>query len=313
MKHLFIVNPTAGGKDRTAEVREQAQAAFADFEGKYEIYVTKAPMDATEKIKAAAASGEQLRVYSCGGDGTFNECVCGAAGLDNVAVCPFPIGTGNDFCRLFGKEKELFRDLPALLRGTEHPIDLIDCNGRYCANICSVGLDARVAETAHRYSRLPIIGGATCYVIALIATMFQGISRKMRVICGDYDKSSSHTLVCACNGNYYGGGFHPTLTARPDDGLLDFFIIDGVNLPVLITLIGKYAKGCANKVKRYITSITGTEVNIEFDEPSPINIDGETVYSDKICMKVVHDAVKFIVPEGMRYFAENKEKLLQRA
>ena len=57
MKHLFIVNPTAGGKDRTAEVRELVQAAFADFEGEYEIYVTSAPMDATEKIKAAAASG----------------------------------------------------------------------------------------------------------------------------------------------------------------------------------------------------------------------------------------------------------------
>ena len=67
-----------------------------------------------------------MRIYACGGDGTFNECVCGAAGLDNVAVCPFPTGTGNDFCRMFGEEKDMFRDLDALLRGSEHPIDLID-------------------------------------------------------------------------------------------------------------------------------------------------------------------------------------------
>ena len=43
---------------------------------------------------------------------------------------------------MFGEEKDLFRDLNALLDGTEHPIDLIDCNGRYSANICSVGIDA---------------------------------------------------------------------------------------------------------------------------------------------------------------------------
>ena len=115
MKHLFIVNPTAGGKDSTAEVREKVERAFQGRGEEYEIYVTKAPMDAPEKIKAEAASGRHLRVYACGGDGTFNECVCGAARLENVAVCPFPTGTGNDFCRMFGEEKDMFRDLEALL------------------------------------------------------------------------------------------------------------------------------------------------------------------------------------------------------
>ena len=134
MKHLFIVNPTAGGSDKTAIVTERVNTAFSHFETSgdtYEIYVTKAPMDAPGKIKAEAAENEKLHVYACGGDGTFNECVCGAAGLDNVAVCPFPTGTGNDFCRMFGEEKDMFRDLDALLRGSEHPIDLIDCNGRF--------------------------------------------------------------------------------------------------------------------------------------------------------------------------------------
>lgn len=29
MKHLFIVNPTAGGRDHTEEVRAKVEAAFA--------------------------------------------------------------------------------------------------------------------------------------------------------------------------------------------------------------------------------------------------------------------------------------------
>ena len=184
MKHLFIVNPTAGGSDKTAIVTERVNTAFSHFETSgdtYEIYVTKAPMDAPGKIKAEAAENERLHVYACGGDGTFNECVCGAAGLDNVAVCPFPTGTGNDFCRMFGEEKDMFRDLDALLRGSEHPIDLIDCNGRFCSNICSVGIDARIGTSVHNYSKIPVIGGATGYVVSLIVNVFKGINRHMRV------------------------------------------------------------------------------------------------------------------------------------
>ena len=33
MKHLFIVNPTAGGKDRTSEVRAKVEEAFSTREG----------------------------------------------------------------------------------------------------------------------------------------------------------------------------------------------------------------------------------------------------------------------------------------
>ena len=71
MKHLFIVNPVAGGKDRREYVAEQARLALEGSEDAYEVYVTTAPMDACAKIAAEAASGEELRVYACGGDGTL--------------------------------------------------------------------------------------------------------------------------------------------------------------------------------------------------------------------------------------------------
>ena len=177
MKHLFIVNPIAGGRDCTDDVRRKVEAAFASREDAYEIYVTCAPMDAVDKIKEKAAQEEHLRIYACGGDGTFNECVCGAAQQENVAVCPFPTGTGNDFCRMFGDEAELFRDLEALLEGSEHEIDLIDCNGRWCANICSVGIDARIGNDVHKYSGLPLIGGAAGYVVSTVVNLFKGINR----------------------------------------------------------------------------------------------------------------------------------------
>ena len=61
----------------------------------------KAAKDGERYIKeiceANAASGEQLRIYACGGDGTINEAVNGAFGYENVEIGAVPMGTGNDY------------------------------------------------------------------------------------------------------------------------------------------------------------------------------------------------------------------------
>jgi len=302
MKHLFIVNPAAGGKDKTGFVTNKVNSVSAPIEGSVEIYVTKAPMDAAVKIAAEAETGEELRVYACGGDGTFNECVCGAAGRSNVAVCPFPTGTGNDFCRMFGAEKDLFRDLDVLLQGSIHPIDVIDCNGRKSVNICSVGIDARIGCNVHKYSKIPLIGGPTGYVVSLLVEIFKGLNTHMRITSGDFHREGSSALVCACNGRYYGGGFNPSLDARPDDGILDFFIVRDITLPVLAFLLGKYASGKSDELPKYITHLRGTEITIEFDEESIVNIDGEALFTKKAVMQLEKGAVNLIVPAGMHFF-----------
>jgi YegS/Rv2252/BmrU family lipid kinase len=305
MKHLFIVNPTAGGKDKTAEVRAKAKAAFQKRGGEFEVYVTTAPMDATRKIEEESAKGEHLRVYACGGDGTFNECVCGAALKSNVAVCPLPTGTGNDFCRMFGDEKDLFRDLDALLDGSERPIDLLDCNGRYSANICSVGVDARIGTDVHKYSGIPLIGGATGYVVSAAVNMFKGISTKMDISCGDFHAEGKHTLVCACNGRFYGGGFNPSLEAMPDDGIMDVYIVKKVNLVQFAALIGKYSKGKADELTKFVTHIRSSgEVVIRCEKEDVAQLDGEALRATEFRFRMVPKALNLIVPKGMTFFGE---------
>lgn len=303
MKHLFIVNPVAGGSDKTDEVRARAREAFRSREEPYEIYVTRGPMDAARKIREEAESGERLRVYACGGDGTFNECVCGAALCENVAVCPFPTGTGNDFCRMFGAEKELFRDLDALLDGMERPIDLIECNGRYSANICSVGIDARIGTEVHKYSKIPLIGGSAAYVVSAAVNMFRGIATMMTVRCGDFERRGPTTLVCACNGRFYGGGFNPCPDAMPDDGIMDVYIVKKVNLIQFAALIGKYAAGKADELPRFVTHLKCADaLEIDFAGEDVVNVDGEALYTDRVRMRMLPGAMKLIVPKGMRFF-----------
>jgi len=302
MKHLFIVNPTAGGRDATPEVRSKVEEAFKNRSDEYEIYVTKGPMDAASVIKKEAELCEALRVYACGGDGTFNECVCGAAQLENVSLCPFPTGTGNDFCRMFGKDATLYRDIYSLIDGDVRKIDLIDCNGRWCANICSVGIDARIGMDVHKYSKLPLVGGSGGYVVSAMVNMFKGIARHMHVECGSFVQDCEHTLICACNGRFYGGGFNPSLYAMPDDGDLDFYVVKKVSLPVFAALIKKYSDGKVDDFKKYATHLHGTEIKIDFDEESVVNVDGEALFAKSVEMRLVPKALNLITPVGMTFF-----------
>ncbi len=299
MKHLFIVNPVAGGRNATDEVSAAVRDAFQSRNEPFEVYVTRGPQDATRKIRAESSSGAALRVYACGGDGTFNECVCGAAHQDNVAVCPYPTGTGNDFCRMFGSDATLFQDLSALLDGSVRPIDLISCNGSYSANICSVGIDARVGTDVHKYSGLPLIGGTGGYIVSAAVNAVKGISTRMHIRCGTYDVEDRFSLVCACNGRFYGGGFNPSPNAVLDDGLMDVYIVRKVSLLTFIRLVGKYAKGQGDRYPRYITHLRATSLYIDFDREDVINLDGEALRSGAVNMRLMPGALNLIVPKGL--------------
>ena len=302
MKHLFIINPVAGGKKgRFEETARNIRAFAGSLSDPYEVYVTKAPMDAIAKIKTEAeAEAGMLHVYACGGDGTLNECANGAANRANVAITQYPCGTGNDFIRMFGQENVAkFRDLPALSKGIVRPLDLIDCDGRYGINICSVGIDARVGADVHKYSSIPLIGGATGYVVSLVVNTIKGVNQRLRITSGDFAREGDIALVCACNGRFYGGGFNPVPEALPDDGILEYLIVKGVSRMRVAKVVGKYAKGRFRELADIITHVRGKSMEIEGDKDLVINLDGETIRAKKISFKAIPGGLNFILPIGV--------------
>ena len=83
MTHLFILNPFAGTKDSTPELKEQIEALrLPDAVIEY----TQCKGDAENIARRYAEKGEPLRVYACGGDGTANEALQGLLGFENVAL-----------------------------------------------------------------------------------------------------------------------------------------------------------------------------------------------------------------------------------
>jgi len=317
MKHLFIINPAAGGMKNRLEETERTIREFAKtLKDPYEIYVTKGPMDACKKITAEAveavaeeAEAEEagkLRVYACGGDGTLNECANGAANRKNVEITHYPCGTGNDFLKTFGKENiEMFLDLQELSTGTVRALDLIDCDGRYGINICSVGIDARVGADVHKYSNIPIIGGATGYVVSLIVNVIKGVTQKFRITVDDQVIHKKITLACVCNGQFYGGGFSPVPEAIPDDGILENLIVEPVSRLKVAQVVGRYAKGKFREFPDLFTYVRGNGMEIECEREFVVNIDGEAIYAKKIGFKLVPKGVNFVFPSKMPYFNVN--------
>jgi len=313
MKHLFIINPAAGKRNQAVDYTKKIGAVMGPRGLDYEIRVSSHKGNCTELARAAAQTGEEVRIYACGGDGTLNEIVCGIAGFPNAAVTPFPGGSGNDFVRMFS-QPEAFSDLERLLDAEEARMDLICVNGRtYALNICSMGIDARIGTEVSHYKRIPGVTGHGAYNISTVVNLLKGISRPAEVECGGKVYPGKKTLVCVCNGQYYGGGFNPVPDARPDDGLLDVLIIRDVSLLTAARVIGKYKHGEYALLPEYITHCRVPEITIRCEEESVINADGECLRAKEATFTVLPGALRFIYPRGLTYGKKQTEALFSGA
>ena len=304
MKHLFIINPAAGSRDQSqkyiAAIDEICQARNLN----YTVKVSTRPGDCRCIAEKAARSGEELRIYACGGDGTLNEVCAGAAGFDNVAITVFSGGSGNDFVKLFDDPAAFF-SLERLLDAQEATFDLIDCNGEISLNICSVGLDARIAADMARFKRMPLLHGQRAYLASTAVNLFRGISEHSRVEIEGETFEGSHTFICVCNGRFYGGGFNPIPEASPADGLLDVLVVDKIRLFQVPFLIGKYKSGNYRKLGKLVRHYKTRQVRVHCGKPSAINLDGEIRMAQDIIFKLSDKKIRFFYPRGLTW--QNKE------
>ena len=249
MRTLFLLNPTAGKADCTRTLPQQLNAAAARAglaPEEYAIQVTNHAGHARELANAAAQqarqSGEELRVFTAGGDGTFNEALTGIYGYANAAVGCLPFGSGNDFLRTYGTREE-FNDLDAQLAGGEVDIDLMQTDLGLSATICAAGLDAQVAYGIPQFRRIPFCGGEMAYALSIVKQLCGHIGRNVTFTI-DGEELTVDCLMCAvCNGRTYGGGFYAAPEAQPDDGWLDVFIIRRVSRLTIARLLGMYKSG----------------------------------------------------------------------
>ncbi len=300
MKHVFIINPAAGSRDRTKDYTQTIQTVCDPRGLDYCIEVSACPGDCTRIAREAAQTGQPVRLYACGGDGTLNEVATGAAGFPNATVTVFSGGSGNDFTKLFD-DSHAFFDLERLLDCEEAQFDLIGCNDRYCLNICSLGLDARIGTDVSHYKRIPLLSGFRAYAVSTVINVLRGVGEHYVVELDGQVLDGAYTLVCACNGRYYGGGFNPVPEADPADGLMDILLVKKVSRLKVAQVISKYKDGKFRQLPELVRHYRTNKLTIHCDGPSPINLDGELLTAQTAEISIAEEKLRFFYPKGLSW------------
>lgn len=302
MRHIFIINPAAGKKDSRQRVYAMAETLRKEHGLDVECMLTHSRGHAMSLSRALAETGEYLRLYACGGDGTVNEVANGIAGFENAAMTCIPIGTGNDFLKNFGAEAlPLFLEADNLWNGPVQQLDLIDCNGKLCLTIACTGVDARVAESVHDFSSSPLLSGRGSYLASVaVNCLFRSIGQRWRVTLDEEVIEDTFALVSMCNGRYYGGGSTPVPEARMKDGVLHTVLVKNISKMRFAALFGDYSAGNYKTLPpELIRVVQAKTLRIEPLAGDIVTcLDGECFHSDGVTLTLSPKKLNFFAPRG---------------
>ncbi|MDR1409934.1 MAG: YegS/Rv2252/BmrU family lipid kinase, partial [Oscillospiraceae bacterium] len=247
---------------------------------------------------------EYFRFYACGGDGTVYEVANGVYSVPNAEFAVIPLGSGNDFVRVFGG-KAVFLNIENVILGEATEIDCIDCgNGQIAVNQCSMGFDAEACVKQIKYKRNPFLTGETAYIAAMLNRFLTRMGEIFQVeIDGvPYDSEGRRFLLCAvANSRWYGGGFMVAPRAMPDDGYLDCMIIKMRENKFQMLRVATLMRKGEHLGFPHSTYIRCKKVRILAQRDSAVNIDGEIDTVRESCFEIREKAIKFVLPLGHTY------------
>lgn len=299
MKHIFIVNPRAGKKDATDDIRRRVAALGGNLDA--EIYVTRGEGDATRYVRDFCEEnrGRRVRFYACGGDGTINEVVGGIVGQSDVEMSCVPVGSGNDYVKYYGGSVP-FLDLRRLVEGVAREVDVMRVGDRYALNICNFGFDAVVCRTMEQVRRKPIIGGRNAYTTGIVKAFFTGRRTECRITVDGRTVHDDQMLLCTLgNGRFVGGAYQCSPLSQNDDGLIEVCLFKPLSIMRFVKLLGSYRDGTfiqRDDVKDKMTYLRGSVVDIESPREIDLCVDGEMLRGSRFHIEQMPRAVRFVVP-----------------
>lgn len=281
-KTLFIINPEAG-KGRGRKILPQISRILSVHSNHTEIVQTERANHATEIVKLYKQDFK--RICIAGGDGSLNEIVNGLDGTCENIIGVIPIGSGNDFARTAGMNKDLSQSLRTILE--DHVVREVDTGYlkykeketdgliiRKFLNSAGIGFDAIVSD---QIKKNKYFKGLPLYISAVIQSLFKYQTMDINeAMFDDYAVSGRKLLVAISNGKTYGGGFKVNPGADVHDGLLDACIV--TNLPIwqIVRDFQKFVRGKHG-------TIPGIEIrkfrkaSLKTSQPVYIHADGEVV------------------------------------
>ena len=301
MKHVFIINPTAGKSDSRQRIYDMAETLRKNHGLDVQCILTRKQGHATELARQLCESGEELRFYACGGDGTINEVFNGAAGRENVSVTCWPVGSGNDFVKVFGGA-ERFMDVSKLLTAPTQKLDLLKVGDRYSVNVVNFGFDTTVAITINQEREKTGHGGKNAYTKGVVKALLTSMRNEFTVTAdGEVLEPKGKALLCTvANGQYVGGSFKCAPKARTDDGLLEVCLIKPISRIRFVQILGTYTNGQHlddPKMKDIVVYRQAKSIHVQGPEGFAYSLDGEIIYENDFTVEVVPGALNLAVPE----------------
>lgn len=270
--HIVLYNTKAGTNNNVEELRKLEKAVneelkFVDI------------LSIKDYNEFFSGLGENDLIILTGGDGTINCFVNNTEGIDfSNEILYFPNGTGNDFAHDLGCAKECdpfpiteyLKDLPTVvIKGKKYRF--INNVGYGIDGYCSqVGDDLKkVSPDKVNYTAIAIKGLLFHYKTTNAKITVDGKTHTYRKVW----------LAPTMNGRFYGGGMMPTpdQDRKSADKKLSVMVLYGTGKLKTLMVFPSIFKGEHIKHTEMVEILTGHEITVEFDRPTPLQIDGETI------------------------------------
>jgi YegS/Rv2252/BmrU family lipid kinase len=285
-----VVNPAAGQpKPVLHTLNSVCGAASVDWA----VSVTRKSGDAVRFAQEALAEGFDV-VAAFGGDGTVMEVASALMGGD-VPVAVLPGGTAN----VMSTELCIPRDLTQACQlacghnSTTKPVDMGQAGERTFMLRVAMGLDAdhvigATREMKDRYGELAYTISALQQIKDLKTARYKlGLDGK------DYEVEGFTCRVD--NSGNFGHGLSFSKEISVSDGLLDVTIVRDLG-PTSVKSIVSDAVGHGTPNPDAFHHWQAREITIETDPPQHVIGDGELWGETPISLKVLPQAVRFVVP-----------------
>lgn len=301
-----ILNPNAG-KRLGQQHWPLIQQLLAEAQVECSVAFTAGRMDASRLAREAVREGIR-HIILVGGDGTLNEAVHGImqeAGnaAREIVVSLIPVGTGNDWTRMYGIPHE-YRAAIGVIAAGRTLLQDVGCvtysspsgrEERYFLNAAGVGMDAEVIRDTNRKKDLGG-GGKIDYLKALLVAVFKYKPKRSRVSI-DGQEVFSGLLYSANVGvcRYSGGGMQQVPNALPDDGLFDVTIIRDLSLWRVISNVKGLFDGSFIRMKE-VSTYRAVTVEIKAEDTLLLEVDGESLGTPTFGFNIFPQAIRVSVP-----------------
>ena len=273
----ILFNPHAGN----GHGEEEAHRLDAMLEGAALVYHNMTQIADYEDFFRTIPADED--VVLCGGDGTLNRFINDTAGVGIPnELLYFGVGSGNDFLHDLGKEKgaapfpvkKYLENLPTVtvkgrtyrfLNGIGYGID------GYC---CQVGDEQREkSDKPINYTAIAIKGLLFHYKPTNAVITVDGVRHAFKKVW----------LAPTMFGRHYGGGMMPTPDQDRSDPSrkLSVMVYYGAGKLKALMVFPSIFQGKHVEHREMVSVLTGHDITVEFDQPTPLQVDGETILDVK--------------------------------